>query len=134
MRSGPLLAVVLRVVGAVEAAALAAVVMPRGWMDAIGAAAGVGALPPGPLPEYLARTASFLYGAHGVLLWFVAADVERYRPLIVFTAVAYLVSAAVLLHINFVSGMPTWWTVIEPAACVVVGGLILTLSRRREPD
>jgi hypothetical protein len=122
-----LLAGLLRAVGLVEAAALIAVVMPRPWMNDVHVAMGLGELPPGPVVEYLARTVSFIYGGHGVLLWLLATDPPRYKPLIVFTGVAYLVTAVVFLAINVVTRMPSYWTIIEPAACLVVGGMIVLL-------
>jgi len=124
-----LLVGLLRAVGLVEAAALAAVVMPRAWMNDIHASMGLGDLPPGPVVEYLARTVSFIYGGHGVLLWLLATDLVRYRPLIVFTGVAYVVTAVAFLAINVATRMPIYWTLIEPAACLVVGGMIVILSR-----
>ena len=123
-----LLVGLLRVVGLLEAAALPAVVMPRAWMNDIHASMGLGELPPGPVVEYLARTVSFIYGGHGVLLWLLATDLVRYRPLIVFTGVAYVATAVVFLAINVVTGMPIYWTIIEPAACLVVGAMIIYLS------
>ena len=129
-----LLVGLLRIVGTVEVAALLAVVMPRTWMAQVHASIGLGDLPPGPLVEYLARTASFLYGGHGVLLWLLAADPIRYRPLILFNGVAYLATAAAFLAINLMTGMPVFWTVIEPAACLVVGGMTLWLGRGFTPS
>lgn len=125
-----LLVGLLRVVGTVEAVSLLAVVMPRAWMAQVHASIGLGDMPPGPLVEYLARTVSFIYGGHGVLLWILAGDARRYRPIIAFTGAAYLVTAAMFLAINVTTGMPTYWTVIEPAACLVVGGMILLLNAR----
>jgi hypothetical protein len=129
-----LLAGLLRSVGLIEAAALAAVVMPRAWMSDIHASMGLGELPPGPLVEYLARTVSFIYGGHGVMLWFLAADIRRYRPLIAFTGAAYLAAGVVFLAINAAVRMPTSWTILEPAACLVVGGMTLGLSKPAAPE
>jgi hypothetical protein len=127
-----MLVLVLRAVGLCEAAAFAAVLMPRAWMEAIHASMGIGDFPDGPITEYLARSVSFVYGVHGVLLWLLARDPARYRPLIAFTGTAYVLSGIAFLAISLVTRMPLYWTVAEPGACLLVGGMILLLSRSND--
>ena len=62
------LAVLLRLVGTAELAAVVFVVAPLGWMDAVhDGFLGLGPLPSGRIVEYLARHLSALYAVHGVM-------------------------------------------------------------------
>src|SRR5437870_1617071 len=84
---------VLRLIGTVEIVAFAAVLLPRSQMEAIYARLDVGTMPDGPVFEAVMRCVSFAYGMFGVGMWFVASDVVRYRPLVVVTALGYLLAA-----------------------------------------
>jgi hypothetical protein len=122
-----LLAWFLRLLGLVELSALAAVAMPRAWMQAAHAWLGAGEMPPGPVFDSVMRQVSFTYGAHGAALWVIASDVDRYRPLVVLTAVGYLVAAPVFLAIDLANGMPRLWTAANGGSCLVLGALLTLL-------
>src|SRR5262249_6334885 len=96
---------VLRLAGAVEMLAFAAVFLPRGWMAAIDAGMGLTEMPQGPVFDSVMRQVSFIYGLHGVALWFIAADVRRYRPLVILTAVGYLLAGPAFLVVDLNNGM-----------------------------
>jgi hypothetical protein len=125
-----LLVWLLRLAGAVEILAFIAVVMPRSWMEIAHAWIGLGEMPHGPLLMFMIRQASYTYGVHGLSLWLIAIDVDRFRPFIVFNAIAFLVAAPVFFLIDFTSGMPWWWAVSDPASCAVFGAALFFLSRR----
>ena len=72
----------LRYAGAVEILAFIAVVMPWSWMEVTHAALGLGEMSHGPLLIFMIRQASYTYGVHGLSLWLIATDVERFRPFI----------------------------------------------------
>jgi hypothetical protein len=74
----------LRLAGAVEILAFIAVVMPRSWMEITNAWIGLGEMPDGPLLMFMIRQASYTYGVHGLSLWLIATDVDRFRPFVVF--------------------------------------------------
>jgi len=120
----------LRLAGAVEILAFIAVVMPRSWMEISHAWIGLGEMPDGPLLMFMIRQASYTYGVHGLSLWLIATDVDRFRPFVVFNAIAFLVAAPVFFLIDFTSGMPSWWAVSDPASCGLFGATLLFLSRR----
>jgi hypothetical protein len=124
-----LLVWLLRLAGAVEILAFIAVVMPRSWMEIAHAWIGLGEMPHGPLLMFMIRQASYTYGVHGLSLWLIATDVDRFRPFIVFNAIAFLVAAPVFFLIDFTSGMPWWWAVSDPASCAVFGAALFFLSR-----
>lgn len=76
----PLLRLVLRLGGSVEILAFLAVVMPRAWMESAHEWLGLGVMPPLPVLDYMIRGASFTFGLHGVLLWILASNPDRFRP------------------------------------------------------
>src|SRR5215470_1108235 len=110
--------------------AFGAVFLPRAWMEAIRAGMGLPDLPPGPVFDSVMRQVSFSYGLHGVALWFIAADVTRYRPLVVLTAVGYLLAAPVFFIVDLGNGMPWFWTAGNGGSCLVIGVLLLGLLWR----
>jgi hypothetical protein len=118
----------LRLVGTVELGAFVAVVMPRHWMEVGHSWLGLGEMPDGAIVNFIIRQASFTYGLHGVLLWVLSWDVVRFRPLIMFTGISYLVAAPVFLVIDWASGMPSLWTIGDGGSCLVFGGALLYLD------
>ena len=127
-----LLVWLLRLAGTVEVFAFIAVVMPRSWMETSHAWLGMGQFGDGPLLMFMIRQGSYTYGIHGLSLWVLASDVERFRPLIVFNGVAFLVAAPVFFLIDLTSGMPLWWTVSDPMSCGLLGAALLLLSRSND--
>ena len=121
------LTVLLRLEGAIEMLAFIAAVMPFRWMALTHRWLGMGELPEFPLLNYLVRSVSILYGFHGVLLWLLATDVRRYRPLIMYATVSYLVAALAITWIDWVSSMPWWWGVGEAGSVLWLGLILLWL-------
>ncbi len=123
-------AIVLRLVGLTEVLAFGAVVAPRAWMEAGHAWLGLGEMPRGAVVDFMIRQASFTYGVHGVALWFIAADVDRYRPLVLLTGAGYLLSGPVFALIDVTAGMPWWWTAIDAVGLLLIGVVVLWLDYR----
>jgi hypothetical protein len=124
-----LLVWLLRLSGTVEILAFISVVMPRSWMEMSHEWLGMGTMPDGPLVMFMIRQASYAYGMHGVSLWILASDVVRFRPLIVFNGVAFLLAAPVFFLIDYTSGVPMWWTIFDALACGSTGAALLLLTR-----
>ena len=118
----------LRLTGTVEVGAFVAVVMPRQWMEAAHSWLGLGTMPDGAIVNFIIRQASFTYGLHGVFLWLLAWDVARFRPLVMFTAISYVLAAPVLFMIDLTSGMPWFWMVGDAVSCLGVGAALLWLD------
>jgi hypothetical protein len=118
---------VLRLVGIVEMLAFGAVFIPRDWMDATHRWLGMMAMPEGPVFDSVMRQVSFSYGLHGVALWFIAADVVRYRPLVILTAVGYLLAGPVFIAVDLGNGMPWSWLAGNGGSCLLIGVLLLGL-------
>ncbi len=120
----------LRLTGAVEILAFIAVVMPRSWMEVSHAWLGLGEMPGGPIMMFMIRQASYSYGMHGVSLWILASDVNRFHRLIIFNGIAYLLAAPVFFLIDYTYGMPFFWTLMDTAGCAFLGAALLWLTRR----
>ena len=109
--------------------ALFTVFMPFSWMAATLRWLGMGEMPTGPIVEYLARSVSAFYAFFGAVCLALAGDIERYRPIVRFLGAAFALMGVVFIGVDFVAGMPTWWTAIEGPRGVVVGLLIYFLAR-----
>lgn len=119
----------LRLVGAIELLAFVAVVMPRGWMEASHAWLGLGEMTGGAVTMFMIRQASYTYGMHGISLWILAADVKRFRPLVILNGISFLLAAPVFFIIDYTAGLPLWWTLSDSLACGFFGAAMLRLSR-----
>ena len=120
----------LRLVGVIELLAFFAVVMPRSWMEVSHEWLGMGQMAEGSLIMFMIRQASYAYGMHGVSLWILATDVVRFRPLVLFNGISFLLAAPVFVVIDYTSGMPWWWTISDPLSCGVFGAALLWLGRK----
>ena len=128
-RADKALVILLRLVGVPALFALVAVFMPSSWMAVTHRWLGLGEMPTGPVVEYLARSLSAFYAIMGVLCLVLAADLERYRPLVRFLGVAFALLSLVLLGVDLAAGMPWWWTASEGPGGVVFGALLFVLAR-----
>jgi hypothetical protein len=120
----------LRVIGTAALFALVAVVMPYSWMNAIHQRLGMGTLPSEPIVGYLARSTSAFYALLGALLWVVSFDLVRHRLILRFLGVAIIVFGVMLLAVDFIEGMPLWWSLWEGPINMAFGTIILILSNR----
>src|SRR6185295_6278143 len=127
LRSGSrerLLVVVLRVSGSGLTLAFLAMLLPVDWMAATHPWLGLGPFPRTPIVDYLTRSIAALYGFHGVFVWIVSVDPERYRVFVWFAAAMNIVFGAMLLAIDLHAGMPAIWTAIEGPSIMAIGGAI----------
>ena len=124
----------LRFAAAFEMLAFISLVMPRSWMVVSHAWLGLGEMPGGPILIFLIRQASYTYGMHGISLWILSFDVNRFRPLVILNGIAYLLAAPVFFLIDSSSGMPLWWTLEDSVGCGLLGAALLWLSLKRRPQ
>jgi hypothetical protein len=123
------LVILLRFVGVGSLFALVAVFMPVSWMAATHRCLGLGEMPTGPVVEYLARSLSAFYAVMGDLCLVVAADLERYRPLVRFLGVTFALMSLVLLGVDLAARMPWWWSASEGPGGVAFGAVLFVLAR-----
>jgi hypothetical protein len=122
-------ALLLRLGATVEMLAFPWVLIPRAWMERSHESLGMGQMPVGTVVDFTIRQSAFFYGMHGLLMWWLAKDVVRYRPLVRLIGWTYFAFGPVFLLIDWTSGTPLWWTICDPAVTLVFGGLILWCDR-----
>ena len=128
-RADKVVVLLLRVLGVGSLLALVPVFMPFSWMAATHRWLGLGEMPAAPVVEYLARSLSAFYALVGALCLLVAADLDRYRPLVRSLGVAFALLGLVFLFIDLAAGMPWWWIAAEGPATVVVSAVLFVLAR-----
>ncbi|MCI0360973.1 MAG: hypothetical protein L0211_21040 [Planctomycetaceae bacterium] len=116
--------------GVLTLLALPAVFLPTAWMDAFHRNLGLGALPEGPIVQYLARSVSALYAAFGSLTLILAVDLARFAPLITWWGITAIVFGGLLLWIDTSAPMPAHWTWDEVPYLVLTGAVVLLLQRQ----
>jgi len=109
--------------------AFIAVAMPIAWIETVHQWAGMGSFPDAPVAGYLARSASLMYGLHGMVLFLLATDTVRYRKLIRWIAGMTVLHGGFMLTIDLVEQMPLWWTIVEGPAFSLTGIVILVAQR-----
>ena len=109
--------------------ALVAVFRPVSWMVATHRWLGLGEMPVAPVVEYLARSLSAIYAPLSALRLVVASDLERYRPLVRFLAVAVVLMSVVFNGVDLAAGMPWWWTTFEGPSGIGLGAWMYFLAR-----
>lgn len=128
------LVLLLRVGGGVMTLAWLAFFMPTEWMVTTNRAVGLPDYPGGPLLEYLARSASLLYGIHGGLFLVLSTDVRRYAPVIRYVGVTDVVFGALVTGLDWWAGMPRVWALVEGPSVVAAGLVILVLLPLTVPE
>lgn len=121
---------ILRVVGTVALFALPCALMPYSWMDSIHQGLGMGRLSSDPIVGYLARSTSAFYAVLGGLFWVLSYDLPRYQPVLRYLGGAIIGFGVLLLAVDGLEGMPTWWTVAEGPFNLLFGAAIVALSQR----
>ena len=125
-----LLTWLLRINAIVLLSAVVPAGMPLEWMAATHRWLGLGELSEGPIVGYLTRSLSAMYAMHGAVVLLVSFDVRRYRELIGWLAVLAMLFGGAMLAIDVAVGMPLWWILSEGPPLVVLGAVLLWLSRR----
>ena len=106
------------------------VIVPLAWLDGWHVWLGLGAMPQDAVLRYVLRAAGYVQGGIGVLLWIMATDVVRYRPLIVAVGAIYLIGSPVFYFIETQAQMPFFWIMLDCVSTFVVGAGLLVLCRR----
>lgn len=104
--------------------------IPKGWLANWHTWMGLGHLPNDAFLRYVVRGGAFVQGAIGILIWIMATDIVRYRPLILAVGWIYLTSGPAFYLIDSIAGMPLFWCLSDAVSCFAVGSIILALSLR----
>ncbi len=119
----------LRLTALALLAALVGVFLPRAWMVEAQTAMGMTTPDDGPVFDYLARSTSAFYVLVGGLLWLIAGDLIRYRPVIAYLAVVAVCFGIGVTLVDLYVGMPWYWTWSEGPGTVALGLVVLALLR-----
>ncbi len=129
-RQERLLRLLLRVIGSAALVAVPCALMASSWMNAVHQGLGMGELPAEPVVGYLARSTSAFYAGLGGLLWVSSFDVRRHQLVLSYLGAAIVLFGLMLLAVDFLEGMPYWWSLAEGPFNVGFGIVILVLSWR----
>jgi hypothetical protein len=120
----------LRVIGGICLLALIALWMPSNWIALAHEKLGLGSFPEAPIALYLARSVSSLSAFYGGLLLILSTDVQRYRLVIRFQAIAILFLSASGVIVGTWAGLPLWFVGGDAIACWAYCVPMLTLAKR----
>ena len=115
----------LKTAGAISLVTLGAVFAPDYVLGKLHWLLGMGKLPDSALLRYLGAGGSFVSIVTGILMWMMAGDVVRYRPMIVMSSWITLAAAPIYWYINRHTGMPLWWTLMDSLTCLAFGLALL---------
>jgi hypothetical protein len=118
----------LRIIGGSVCIAFIPIFFPLSWMEWLHSKASLGPLPTEPIFEYLARSTSAMYFAHGCVVLLASFDIRRYLPLVWLIGFLNLFCGAVLLGTDLLAPMPTLWTLFEGPPIMCGGVLLLWLT------
>lgn len=115
----------LRLMGVSLCCACFPIFFPMSWMVGLHGWLGLGEAPSeAPIFEYLARSTSVMYFAHGLVALICSTDVRRYLPIICVISAFNIFAGIVLFGTDLSAGMPSYWTWLEgPPICA--GGIVL---------
>jgi len=125
-----MLVALLRIFGGVTLLAFLAVFLPVDWMAATHRWLGLGDFPRVPIVDYLTRSVSALYAFHGGVVLLASTNPVQYKNLVRYIGWTNVVLGVVCVFIDLHAGMPAYWTIAEGPPVVVVGVVVLFLSRR----
>lgn len=124
-----LLTVILRIMGTSSLTALLFVAASHDWMASIHADLGLGPMPESPVVWYLARSTSAFYAIVGGLFWVVSFDLKRHRKVLSYIGIVIPLFGATLFAIDYLEGLPPFWTYWEGPFVLAVGMAMLSLNR-----
>ena len=122
-----ILVVVRRAGGGGACLAAFAIFLPTAWVAAIHRWVGLGELPDASVTQYLARSVSAFYALIGGLTLLASLVVQRSGPVTTYWAIATMVLGVVMIGVDAMAKMPTYWTLGHGPPGFVIGLVILLL-------
>jgi hypothetical protein len=113
---------------------------PDSWIDSFLAWFGVEQMPHALPMIYVLRGAGWVCVGTGVVIWIVATDIIRYRPMVIAIITLHLIAAPVFYWMDAIIGMPRRWCMMDFVCFLAAGSGPLafclwpakTLPRMRE--
>lgn len=128
------LILLLRACGLIDMLALLVALIPSSWIIAVHGHLGLDSFPDESIAFYLARSSSLMYAIHGLVLFFVSFNIDRYLSLIRLLAGIALIHGLLLIVIDIFTTMPWWWTCGEGPLLLAWGLLIFMLLSSKTPS
>ncbi len=86
---------------------------------------GMGKIQPSVFMSFILVVAGWLSVAIGLIVWIVATDILRYRPIVMAIIALHLIAAPVFYWIDSAIGMTTSWSIFDCACWLASGGFPL---------
>jgi hypothetical protein len=99
--------------------------LPETWINAFLVEFGLEQMPHAALMRYALQMGGYLQIALGALVWVIARDVVRYRPLVITTIAIFLFGAPAFYLLDAAAGLPAWVSLMDFVTCVGCGGIPL---------
>jgi hypothetical protein len=99
--------------------------LPERWINSFLTSFVLEPMPRAVFLSYLLQAAGYLQIAIGALIWVIATDVVRYRPLVITTITIFLVGAPVFYLMDARIGLPDWWCVMDFISAFLCGAFPL---------
>ena len=123
---------ILRISGLMLITAFIAVVLPYETMARIHYMMGLGNLPQIPILDYLARSVSFFYGMHGVIILYISFNLMRYLQFLKLFCYLGFAFGIALFIIDMTAPMPSYWSFGEGPFVVSLNIVVYFLVGRLE--
>jgi hypothetical protein len=129
-----ILIIILRLSGLLLITAFIAVLLPYDTMDRIHQQLGLGNLPQAPIVDYLARSVSFFYGMHGVIVLYISFNLRKYLSLLKLLCFLGFLFGITLFLIDINAPMPARWTFAEGPIVVTLNLVVYILVKMLERE
>lgn len=103
----------------------AAFFLPERWINSFLAFCVLDPMPHAAFMGYMIQAAGYFQIAIGALIWVIARDVIRYRPLVIAAIAIFLVGAPVFYAIGAAVGLPPWWCAMDFLSSFLCGAFPL---------
>jgi len=114
--------------------AFIAVVLPYETMARIHYMMGLGNLPQIPILDYLARSVSFFYGMHGVIILYISFNLMRYLQFLKLFCYLGFAFGIAIFFIDITAPMPTYWSFGEGPFIMSLNMVVYVLVMRLERE
>lgn len=115
----------LRLSGSATCLACLAIFLPNEWMGSIHYRLGLGELPSGRIVEYMARTLSAMYFAHGLMVLAISTQLPQCWSLVGIVGMVNVMLGTVFLVVDLKCAMPWYWTLGEGPPIATLGGALV---------
>ena len=128
------LIIILRISGLMLITAFIAVFLPYETMARIHHLMGLGKLPQIPILDYLARSVSFFYGMHGVIILYISFNLMRYLQFLKLFCYLGFAFGIAIFFIDITAPMPTYWSFGEGPFIMSLNMVVYVLVMRLERE